>query len=332
MRRLFRAATNLVRHKRRSVPKIVASLSLGSIAMDIPRVNSHKFYETYHGHKVEYLAPILQHLRASKPENNVVFFAGDSSLDNKYWITGVSPALNGYETILNPPQMVQDVSYYLNKLCAENNKNYFILNTSVEATTLGERGESWLGTQNAMYPQDDFIRDNIRPNDILIVSVGGNDIALNPTFSTAMNMLSLVYLNDKETIGRDISTTWGGSYFIQMFSTQTQKYIERLTEKTKPKKILVCVIYYPDEKATGSWADGALGILGYNSEPEKLQAAINQIYLQATSQVKIPGSEVIPFPMFKYMDGKDTKDYVQRVEPSSQGGRKLAAAFYEHLE
>jgi hypothetical protein len=33
---------------------------------------------------------------------------------------------------------------------------------------------------------------------------------------------------------------------------------------------------------------------------------------------------VVPVPLFEALDGKNTDDYVQRVEPSVQGGRKMA--------
>ena len=45
----------------------------------------------------------------------------------------------------------------------------------------------------------------------------------------------------------------------------------------------------------------------------------------------VDGVEVRPFPLFKVLDGKDTADYVQRVEPSVQGGRKIARAFLDEL-
>lgn len=38
----------------------------------------------------------------------------------------------------------------------------------------------------------------------------------------------------------------------------------------------------------------------------------------------MPGSEVIPVPLFNALDGKNTLDYVARVEPSAIGGKKLA--------
>ena len=42
------------------------------------------------------------------------------------------------------------------------------------------------------------------------------------------------------------------------------------------------------------------------------------------SKIHIPGSETIPVPLFHALDGKDSRDYIARVEPSSVGGRKMA--------
>ena len=42
------------------------------------------------------------------------------------------------------------------------------------------------------------------------------------------------------------------------------------------------------------------------------------------SQIKISGSQVIPVPLFVPLDGKNSRDYVSRVEPSVQGGKKMA--------
>jgi hypothetical protein len=97
-----------------------------------------------------------------------------------------------------------------------------------------------------------------------------------------------------------------------------QKYIEKLTTKTKPKKILVCMYYYLDEAPTSSWAGLALECLGYNRTPEKLQTL--RAFEEATSKINNTGCEMIPVPLFNVMVGKNSRDYVQRVEPSSQGG------------
>ena len=66
---------------------------------------------------------------------------------------------------------------------------------------------------------------------------------------------------------------------------RTQKYIEALTAKTKPKKILVCMIYYPDENHVASWANTALGALNYNSQPGKIQLFIRKVFEEATRYV-----------------------------------------------
>lgn len=57
----------------------------------------------------------------------------------------------------------------------------------VEATTLNERTFK-------LRPQDIFIRDNISCDDILVVSVGGNDVALMPCPCTILSILGLLSL------------------------------------------------------------------------------------------------------------------------------------------
>jgi hypothetical protein len=109
-----------------------------------------------------------------------------------------------------------------------------------------------------------------------------------------------------------------------MFGTRLEKYIEALTAKTKPAKILVCWIYFPDEANTPGWAGRALGALGYDTNPAKLQQFIRIIFEEAISKIHIQGSTVIPVPLYHVLDGRNTKDYVARVEPSPSGGRKMA--------
>jgi hypothetical protein len=58
---------------------------------------------------------------------------------------------------------------------------------SVEATQLNERCFR-------LKPQDAFLRENIGKDDILIVSVGGNDIARRPTLCTIAAMTGLLCL------------------------------------------------------------------------------------------------------------------------------------------
>ena len=172
----------------------------------------------------------------------------------------------------------------------------------VEATTLNQR------TMN-LQPQDKFLRDNIKEDDILIVSIGGNDVALAPTPCTICAMSGLVCCLPRQCVTNGsvcctipVNDYCGGcttsllsclgacppclGYFRHLFGVRVQKYIERLTSKTRPKKILVCMIYYPDENVNSpSWAGVALGAMGYNNDPTRLQALIRKAFEEATRYV-----------------------------------------------
>lgn len=321
------------------------------------KVRSSRFYGEYHGHKVRDLETLYPALRASC--DSLIWTAGDSSLDNKYWFRDHRPSVGAHASVLEPPISNADITYWLNYLCEErvpvlanytsnNPTKRAAINTAVEATTLNERSFR-------LRPQDIFLRDNIRESDVLVVSVGGNDVALAPLPCTILSILSLTCL-PSSCIERSCVATkvpvddcccgcgasllsCGGAcppclgYMAHLFGTRVEKYIERLTAKNKPKKILVCMIYYLDERTTpGSWAGPALSVLGYNDNPEKLQLVIRKLFTEATCKISIPGTEVIPVPLFNALDGKTPNDYVARVEPSSQGGRKVAEYLLDVIE
>jgi len=44
------------------------------------------------------------------------------------------------------------------------------------------------------HQEDMFVRDNITEDDILVVDVGGNDVALHPTCGVIFNIILLLYL------------------------------------------------------------------------------------------------------------------------------------------
>jgi len=214
-----------------------------------------------------------------------------------------------------------DIAYYLNKRMEEENVAMCCVNTAVEESLLAQRDDGLL-------PQDIVIRDNIQPDDILIISVGGNDIALRPSVSTGFNMLAMLMTNDAESLKRGPEKVRGMKHFVWMFKDKMAAYIEKLTAKTKPKKVIVACIYFPDMKRSGGWADRVLSWLKYYEQPQLLQQAIREIYRHAHLQIKIPGVEVIGFPMFETLDGSNSADYVSGVEPSAQGNAKLAAAVW----
>jgi hypothetical protein len=76
---------------------------MSTMAASMYRVEDAKvrdFYTPFYGHDVQDLSVALAAMR--RRHDRVVWLAGDSSLDNKYWFEDVASALNGYEDFLTP--------------------------------------------------------------------------------------------------------------------------------------------------------------------------------------------------------------------------------------
>jgi hypothetical protein len=52
-----------------------------------------------------------------------------------------------------------------------------------------------------------------------------------------------------------------------------------------------------------------------------------KVFEHATKRIRIEGTEVVAVPLFAILDPNDSRDYLQRVEPSVRGGRKMAMHF-----
>jgi hypothetical protein len=286
-------------------------------------INSKKFYENYYGHESYYLDYLLHILKLNK--KSIIYLAGDSSLDNKHWLLDqkLEEAINGYEKILFPPIMIPDICYHLNKLLI--NTEYAVINTAVEEATLKEK-------MIQLNSSDELIINNITSNDILIISIGGNDIALKADMHTILNLMLLLsnYENGRSSI-------LGMNYFINLFKGYTTNYINKLITKNIPKLIIICMIYYPLIKNVQSWANTMLDKLQYNTNYERIHNIISDIFKLAISEIKIlkePEGENVNIkylPLYEVLDYNDEKDYVQRVEPSNKGGEKIAKAIVKMI-
>eukprot|EP00931_Biecheleriopsis_adriatica_P103835 TRINITY_DN78626_c0_g1_i1.p1 TRINITY_DN78626_c0_g1~~TRINITY_DN78626_c0_g1_i1.p1 ORF type:complete len:380 (-),score=68.12 TRINITY_DN78626_c0_g1_i1:94-1131(-) len=308
-------------------------------------VSAGAFYATYHGHKARFLEQLLDCLLQVHGEvASVIYLAGDSSLDNKTWLfnqgapaerwrpaSAHAPAMNGYEHFLNPPRMVCDVCYWMNQILKDMRAPSFTLNTAIEATTLASRVGGMqccvVPACCGLYEQEVLIQERIRPSDMLVISVGGNDIALAPSIFTVIAMVLLMI------------TPWpllfschpAIAYFVGIFRCQVQCYAAKLTRLTRPSKVGVCMIYNLDERNGDSWANAALCALCYTCFPSMLQHRMRLIFEIGTSRIELPGSEVVPIALADALDGSCTEDYHQRVEPSVTGGQKMARLILHRL-
>jgi hypothetical protein len=287
------------------------------------KINTSGFYSEWKGHTISDVSAFRSITQSVRPNKPLIYLAGDSSLDNKYWVTPTGPSGDPlpvdipeiYHATLDQPHPKPDVAFWLNHFLHD---RATALNLAVEESTLRDR-------ETDLLDHDKFIRDNICAEDILVVSVGANDIALKPTFATARNMLQLAWLTRLGSLER--GTAWSLAHFITMFKDHVQAYVSSLVEKQKPRAVIICMIYYPLEANASnqkSWADLPLKLLGYNRFPKRLQTAITKMYELATTKIQVAGTEVVPCPFFETLDGKNKDDYTARVEPSTEGGRKLA--------
>lgn len=275
-----------------------------------------EYYSNFHGHLVPHLEIVINALR--KTSESIVFLAGDSSFDNKHWVRELSDAVGGYETVLNPTRMLQDVACCVTQEAASRSLKISCINCAVEESALCERDG------DKMLDQDTFIRNNIRRHDVLVISVGGNDIVLKPSLKTVLS-LGVILMHQKTGFFKG----WGLTHLKSMFLNGVRTYAEKLIGNVRPKAILVCMVYYPYEGEQKSWANHFLNMMGYDSDPQELQTLIKEVFVDSTSKIRINGINVIPIPLFEVLDSKDPSDYVQRVEPSEQGGMKIAKALLD---
>jgi hypothetical protein len=288
-------------------------------------VPSDAFYTEYHGHLVSHLKTVHVAL-ADRP---IIFLAGDSTLDNKFYLPSSSlPAKNGYEKVLTPPTSRGDVAHWLNARAASEAARWAALNCAVEESTLAPRAAG------ALLAQDVFIRDHITARDVLVVCVGGNDVALAPTLATVLNMVCAVWLNGRG--GAPVRADgWGMRHFTRgMFRTDMERYIAALTRVTKPRTVVVCMLYHPCVRrgAERGWADSVLRLLGYDGAPRRLQRVIEGIYEEGVRKVEVDGVEkVLPIALYDVMDGTDEKLYEARVEPSEKGANAIAGLLSRKL-
>ncbi len=267
------------------------------------------FYKSWRGHDVD----ALRHIVAAARPGPIVWLVGDSTLDNKAWLSGpidelfgdskVSPAVGAYVGLV--PQMKRDVAYHVNAL------GVACINCAVEASTLAERS-------GKMTEQDELVRDLMQEQDSLVVSVGGNDVVTSPRL---IMMMGFLYLLPDCLVGSCLL-----SPYLAVFRDGVSNYIDRLCSNVKPRRVVACTLYYPCKSGYG-WADRALRLSGYDTNPLAIQTGIRKIHELGTRRVT-------PFalPLYEALDWEDERDYVQRVEPSDIGGAKMARVIVELLK
>lgn len=283
------------------------------------------FYHRYLGHSVEDLRLLEQYARVQG--KTIVWLAGDSTLDNKFWVLEcddmAKQAPQNLKAVFDDEAFCRaDVAYWMNTM----NPHHITINTAVEEATIGSKMVN-------LNESDRFIQEHILEKDTLIVSIGGNDVAHKASFLTLLS-LAVIILATPMFLWQYLAWTPPMRHLDRLFRRDCEQYVESLVLKTKPKRVLLCTVYYPD--ITGGkrrgWASEALKWLKYDSNPDRLQKFIDLIHDKCTSKIRVTGNTSIHhIALSQTLNGSDTKYYVQRVEPSVNGGKKIAETFSAFL-
>jgi len=242
--------------------------------------------------------------------------------------------------------MTTDVCYWINHEVMMQGIDLCCLNTAVAESSLNLR------SCGKLLEQDQFIQDHITVDDVLVVSIGGNDI-VTPVLCTIVNFLCFavcVPLTCMRNCACASPIRCGGGgwygcgltgcikgflcgwppglgYLVDLFKNRVENLIMRMLKRAKPKKVIVCMIYTIDEEAIHD----ALGRQCYAASPERLRTMLRTVFRKGTQQIRIPGTEVVAFPLFEVLDGKTPSDYEAGIEPSATGGRKIAAGLVDAI-
>lgn len=270
------------------------------------KIDSGRMYDTYYGHPVEH----LQHIIDNKSDEitTIVYLAGDSSLDNKHWIPEnerlpVSSKISKFMT-REYAKCKPDVAYWVNRV----SPSYILcMNCAVEEAKISTK------INHGLNAQDILIRDNITKDDVLVISIGGNDVALASDISTILAMGCLLY----------ITTALPKWYLLHKFKTQLREYIEKLTTVTQPKTIILCSIYYPCKYGNG-WSTRFLDRISYDTNPELIHQFIDDFHEYVIDGLVGELDNVHSLKLSDILDWETSEHYISRVEPSSTGGKCIA--------
>jgi len=314
----------------------IGASALNTLSSDLgqqEKVPLYHFYASPQGHRREDLQTVYDGLKAAGCKK-FAWLAGDSTLDNKEQFFQPDTrydAVNGYQDVLLPAKMHPDVNYLLNErlFLAQNGTDaqnrICAINTARAGSTLGTRIEGGGG----LYEQDEFLRDHVSEGDVVIVSVGGNDLL------QAWQLL-LSFFNDYNTAESISMLTPEASpkvkQFVDWFNHGTAQYLNKLREKGKPTSVIVCSPYYYTE--TPAFAQkNFLMMLALSAVPApNLQAFLRLISKFGTSQIQLDGAHVEHIAMYETINGKIPTDYSDGIHLSEQGGRKMVEALFKAIQ
>lgn len=301
----------------------------------------------------------------------LIFMAGDSTLYNRHWVAHNRHAQADVESSFHKPKaepvdkglaqflkeedqfQLKDMTYWVSywlRSKTPTGSSPGVINVSVEERALKDSVDDFPKPEIAR--QDQLVRENLRSNDTLLVSIGGNDILLKPDI-WMISAAAWMWLVMK--VGHVDRHTWGIRTFVGIFKDKVQDYIFSLLPEDNakwPHKIMVMFPYLPSYdkvKQSGhsdgghsqgsEWASPILEKIGYFDEAKRGQMVqvMREVYRQSyalqreltqkLAKIKPENPpRVIMFAGYKWLDGSVPDAYEALVEPNILGGAILGHA------
>jgi len=280
-------------------------------------INQDKYYSQKFGHEVEDIKKVHHHITQNQGKKRIIWLAGDTTLDNKHWLEDIRKSCNGYEHIFEQAYSKADLCHWINHhMQVMDYKGWACINAAVNESSLTQR------RKKGLLPQDEFIRDNLTEKDLLIISIGGNDLYSTLNFKRMTSMINFFLTKNPDKFAESEKF----QCFVDLFKNQTEDYIKSLIAKHKPRKIIVCSLYHPSIEGKG-WADKLLSLIRYKKNPSKVHKVVEAIFEQATEKIKIPGVAIFPVKLWELLDWRQPDNFIERVYPSAKGGKELSQGF-----
>lgn len=270
---------------------------------------STKYYSEYYGHPINDLDYLVNNLFKNKSK---IYIIGDSTMDNKHWLKSKScESVNGYEKVLK--SMVPDINFYINYYLNQFEIPYVSINAAVEESCIIEKSK--------LNDHDKFVSKNIKDEDILIVSIGGNDVGTKLDTSMMINLVTSLFMYDPETIEKNPQKII--PEILKRFQINLKKYIKDIIGQVKPKLIIICGFFFPCFHEQDSWANNMLNLIDYKKNYNKIHSVTKSIYEHGIKSIEFDDIEIKTIPLYEVLDFKDKNDYVARVSASDEGGFKI---------
>jgi hypothetical protein len=126
--------------------------------------------------------------------------------------------------------------YHINSILADKNIPLAAVNTAVEESSLSQRED------HGLLPHDQVIARQLTEQDVLVVSLGGNDVALRPSIGVIASMAALIYATPSWCIEKGPAFAPALWYFIHMFKTRMRTVIEKICATKKPRRVVMCML------------------------------------------------------------------------------------------